>query len=139
MQFLIFKHALGQKLFNGELDIIIDNYALDPQIYYRKKCFEENLLLAVPASFDSNQRAASYQLTFTDVEKDLHRNPRFPGVPLKKFKDDPFVVLRAHNDTRERIDAICQRAVIQPNYILKLNQDEIKPLNRSIISIRLKQ
>lgn len=47
---------------------------------------------------------------------------RFPGVPLKKFKDDPFVVLRAHNDTRERIDAICQRAGIQPNYILKLNQ-----------------
>ena len=113
---------LEQKLFSGELDIIIDNYALDPQIYHRKKCFDENLLVAVPAAFDSNHRAASYQLAFADVEKNLHRNPRFPGVPLKKFKDDPFVVLRAHNDTRERIDAICRRAGIQPNYILKLNQ-----------------
>ena len=32
------------------------------------------------------------------------------------------MVLRAHNDTRERIDAICQRENIQPNYILKLDQ-----------------
>lgn len=113
---------LEQKLFNGELDIVIDNYALDPQIYQRKKCFQENLLLAVPASFASNQRAASYQLSFNDVENNLHRNSRFPGVPLKKFKEDPFVVLRAHNDTRERFDAICQRAEFQPDYILKLDQ-----------------
>ncbi len=113
---------LEQKLFSGELDIVIDNYDLNPQIYHRKHCFREQLLLAVPASYDSNRRAANYQLTASDVEKDLHRNPRFPGVPLKKFKDDPFVVLRAHNDTRERIDAICQRENIQPNYILKLDQ-----------------
>lgn len=113
---------LEQKLFKGELDIVIDNYAFDPRIYHRKKCFQENLLLAVPASFGSNQRASSYQLTFDDVQKNLHRNPRVPGVPLKKFKDDPFLVLRSHNDTRERIDALCQREGIQLNYILKLDQ-----------------
>lgn len=113
---------LEQKLFNGELDIVIDNYDLNLQIYHRMKCFQEQLLLAVPASFDSNRRAVNYQLTADDVAKDVHRNPRFSGVPLKKFKDDPFLVLRSHNDTRERIDAICQRENIQPNYILKLDQ-----------------
>lgn len=113
---------LEQKLFNGELDIVIDNYDLNPQIYQRQKCFQEQLLLAVPASFDSNRRAKTYQLTADDVIKDVHRNPRFPEVPLRKFKDDPFVVLRSHNDTRERIDAICQRENIQPNYVLKLDQ-----------------
>lgn len=113
---------LEQKLFSGELDIVIDNYDLDPQVYHRIKCFQEQLLLAVPASFDSNRRAVSYQLTAEDVESGRHRNPRFPGVRLCKFKDEPFVVLRAHNDTRERLDAICLRENISLNYILKLDQ-----------------
>lgn len=64
----------------------------------------------------------NYRLAAEDVAKAAYRNPRFPGVPLKKFKDESFVVLRSHNDTRERIDAICQRENIQPDYILKLDQ-----------------
>lgn len=113
---------LEQKLFKGELDIVIDNYDFDSRIYHRKKCFQENLLLAVPASFSSNQRVSSYQLTFDDVQNNVHRNPRVPGVPLRKFKNDPFLVLRSHNDTRKRLDALCQREGIQLNYILKLDQ-----------------
>ena len=54
---------LEQKLFAGELDIIIDNYLLDESIYEKKQFMEEHLLLAVPASFDSNKRAGKYQLT----------------------------------------------------------------------------
>ena len=68
---------------------------------------EEHLLLAVPASFDSNKRATKYRLSVDDVRGNVHLQPQFPGVPLKKFKDDPFIVLRAHNDTRERVEAIC--------------------------------
>ena len=51
---------LEQKLFAGELDIIIDNYLLDESIYEKKIFMEEHLLLAVPASFDSNKRATKY-------------------------------------------------------------------------------
>lgn len=32
---------LEQGLFNGELDIVIDNYDLNPKIYHRQKCFRE--------------------------------------------------------------------------------------------------
>lgn len=113
---------LEQKLFAGELDIIIDNYLLDESIYEKKIFMEEHLLLAVPASFDSNKRATKYRLSVDDVRGNVHLQPQFPGVPLKKFKDDPFIVLRAHNDTRERMEAICRRAGVQLNYSLKLNQ-----------------
>lgn len=113
---------LEQKLFAGELDIIIDNYLLDETIYEKKIFMEEHLLLAVPASFDSNKRATKYQLTVEDVRSDVHLQPEFPGVPLRKFKDEPFIVLRAHNDTRERVEAICSRAGVQLNISLKLNQ-----------------
>lgn len=113
---------LEQKLFAGELDIIIDNYLLDEAIYEKKKFMEEHLLLAVPASFESNKRAGKYQLTVEDVRRDVHLQPEFPGVPLRKFKDEQFVVLRAHNDTRERVEAICRRAGVTLNISLKLNQ-----------------
>ena len=56
------------------------------------------------------------------MRRDVHLQPEFPGVPLRKFKDEQFVVLRAHNDTRERVEAICRRAGVTLNISLKLNQ-----------------
>lgn len=113
---------LEEKLFEGELDIIIDNYKLDSKIYKGYEFMEEHLLLAVPKSFSSNKRAAMYQLTVDDVRKNLHTNSTFPGVPLKKFGEDPFVFLRPHNDTRQRVEAICARAGAKLHVSLKLNQ-----------------
>lgn len=113
---------LEGKLFAGELDFVIDNYILDEKIYEKKVFMEEHLILAVPASFASNRKAKKYQMTAQDIRNNLHLDPSFLGVPLKYFKKDPFVVLRSHNDTRERVEAICHRAGIQPNYVLKLNQ-----------------
>lgn len=113
---------LEQKLFAGELDIIIDNYILDSGIYEKEKFMEERLLLVVPSSFESNRNAEKYQLTAGDIKQNLHVSDTFPGVSLKKFKEEPFVMLRSHNDTRERVDAILKRAGVQFNYTLKLNQ-----------------
>lgn len=113
---------LEQKLFAGELDIIIDNYLLDESIYEKKIFMEEHLLVAVPFTFESNHNASKYQLSVEDVCQSVHLKPDFPGVPLEKFKDDPFIVLRSHNDTRERVEAICRRAGVRLNYTLKLNQ-----------------
>lgn len=113
---------LEQKLFAGDLDIIIDNYLLDENIYEKRVFMEEHLLLAVPSSYESNRSAAKYQLSVEDVRRDVHLNPDFEGVPLEKFKNDPFIVLRSHNDTRERVEAICRRAGVKLDYTLKLNQ-----------------
>ena len=113
---------LEEKIFAGELDILIDNYILDEKIYEKKIFMEEHLILAVPAAFESNKKVRKYQMTAEDIRNDLHLDPIFPGVPLQNFKDVPFVVLRSHNDTRERVEAICRRAGMQPKYSLKLNQ-----------------
>lgn len=113
---------LEKKLFDGELDIIIDNYKLDSKIYQRYNFMKEHLLLAVPKSFASNRRAAVYQLSVEDIRNNEHTKETFPGVPLKKFEDDPFVFLRLHNDTRQRVEAICARAGAKLHVTLKLNQ-----------------
>ena len=57
-----------------------------------------------------------------DIINDVHLNPSFPAVPLKKFQDEPFMVMRQNNDTRDRVEAICKRANISLNVTLKLNQ-----------------
>lgn len=115
-------NLLEKKLANGELDFVVDNYLLDEKVYDRISMMKERLLLAVPASFSSNRRASTYQLTVNDIINDVHLNLSFPAVPLKKFQDEPFMVMRQNNDTRDRVEAICKRANISLNVTLKLNQ-----------------
>lgn len=115
-------NLLEKKLANGELDFVVDNYLLDEKVYDRISMMKKRLLLAVPASFSSNRRASTYQLTVNDIINDVHLNPSFPAVPLKKFQDEPFMVMRQNNDTRDRVEAICKRANISLNVTLKLNQ-----------------
>ena len=48
--------------------------------------------------------------------------PEVYGVALKLFEQDPFLMLRAHNDTRERVEAICKRAGFVPRVAFKMDQ-----------------
>ncbi|MCI8639918.1 MAG: LysR family transcriptional regulator [Coprococcus sp.] len=113
---------LERKLFSGELDLLIDNYPMKESIYEKQYFMKERLLLAVPASFAGNQEARAWRLTAEDVINGVHTKPEIQGVDLKIFAEEPFVMLRLHNDTRERVEEICKRAGIQPSVVLKLNQ-----------------
>lgn len=115
-------NLLEQKISNGELDIVIDNCQLNKDHYEQKVLMKEHLLLAVPSFYASNRRATRYQLTAEDIKNNAHLSPNFPGIPLKKFADDPFITLRSPNDTRKRMEAICQNAGIRLNITLKLDQ-----------------
>ncbi len=113
---------LEKKLFSGELDVLLENYPLDSEIYDRRFFKTEHLLLAVPANFSGNEGAKSWSLTIDDIRAGVHTRPEVHGVPLKLFEEEPFVVLRAHNDTRERVESICKRAGITPKVSWKLDQ-----------------
>ena len=113
---------LEQKVSNGDLDIVLDNYQVNKELYEQKVFMEEHLILAVPTSYTSNRRATRYQLNAEDIRNDVHLNSSFPGIPLKKFADEPFIALRSPNDTRKRMEAICQSAGVKLNMVLKLDQ-----------------
>jgi hypothetical protein len=113
---------LEKLLFDGEIDLVLDNYPMDPEIYDRRFFKEENLLLAVPKTYGSNIAADVWGLTANDIKQGKHRRPEAHGAPLKIFENDPFVLLRAHNDTRERVENICKRAGIAPSISWKLDQ-----------------
>ena len=113
---------LVDKLDAGSLDLLLDNRTLDPEIYSRKILQEERLLMAVPATFSSNQQTKSYALTAADVKAGLHLNTHTAPVPMHYFKDDPFLLLREGNDTRERAANICHANHFAPFIKLELDQ-----------------
>ncbi len=113
---------IEEKLFAGELDIVMDNYLLDEKTFIKEPVMEEHLMLLVPQSMASNENVHEYRLTLDDILNDRHLAAGCAGVPLKNFAGEPFLVLRSHNDLRKRADGIFANAGIRPNYILKLNQ-----------------
>ncbi|MCI8319085.1 MAG: LysR family transcriptional regulator [Lachnospiraceae bacterium] len=115
-------YKLEQKAASGELDLVIDNYQVDPKQYKTHTLTEEHLLLAVPASFHANRSATRYQLSWEDVKNNVHLNPTRPGISLKKFANEPLLTLRQPNDTRKRMEAIYQNAGVKFSPILKLDQ-----------------
>ena len=99
---------LGEKLFAGALDLMIDNQVMDDFVYEKTFLCEEHLLLVVPGHFASNGKVKEYALTISDVKADRHLDPAVPSVPLEVFRGEPFLLLKAGNDTRIRAEKICR-------------------------------
>lgn len=119
--------ALEKKLFEGELDLVLDNYHFSDEVYNHHFFQEEHLLLAVPVSFQSNIQLSKLninglQLTANNIRENIHLKKECPLVPLETFYEDPFLLLRSGNDTRERSDILLKNASITPNIVLKLDQ-----------------
>lgn len=113
---------LEDQLFSGVLDFVIDNYRLNETIYEKHLFCRECLILTVPQKFSSNRLAQEYQLSIDHIRQGVHLKPATKPVPLALFAHDPFIFLRAGNDTRMRADKIFQENGITPKIILELDQ-----------------
>lgn len=113
---------LEEKLFSGNLDIVLDNYPLDDAIYNKNLFGEEHLLLAIPASFAINQSLRRFQLTLEDIVTGRHKTDVTAAIPMNCIADIPFILLRHGNDTRVRADNICTQVQIKPKIVLELDQ-----------------
>lgn len=113
---------LENHLQSGYLDLIIETYPFNPQLFARDEYCAESLLLAVPKRFEINDRYTEYQLTAEDIRQDRHILPETPCVPLVQFKNEPFLFLRHGNDTRIRAEKICKKHGFSPKIVLYLDQ-----------------
>ena len=113
---------LTEKLNTGILDLLLDNSVLDPLVFGRKVIQEDHLLMAVPVDFASNMEVVPYALTAADVKAGHHLSPKQKPVPMHYFRDDPFLLLRERNDTRERAMTICKENHFTPKIRLELDQ-----------------
>lgn len=113
---------LEDQLCTGTLDFVIDNYSLNETVYEKHFFCSESLILTVPQKFPSNNLAQEYQLSIDDIRKGRHLTSSPKAVPLSLFAHDPFILLRAGNDTRIRAEKILQENNLTPNIFLELDQ-----------------
>lgn len=113
---------LEKMLFAGTLDLVLDNHIFNDNVYTKQFFVSEHLILAVPRQFVSNGQARECQLTGNDILAGRHLEEETPAVPLSLFAKDPFILLKAGNDTRTRAEKICQYGGISPNILLELDQ-----------------
>lgn len=113
---------LEKQLFSGSLDLVIDNYPFSDTIYDRHFFCKEQLLLAVPAELAREKGPDTCCLDAASIKNGSYEECCVCPDILQHFAHDPFLLLRAGNDTRERSDLLLKSAGLAPHVPLKLDQ-----------------
>lgn len=106
----------------GTIDIAIDNYKYDEGEYIKQFKFKDNILLAVPKKSIANKYVKEFALSYDEIVSGKFLDDSIDSIPLKVFKDEPFILLKEGNDTRTRADKKFIYEKIKPNIILELEQ-----------------
>jgi DNA-binding transcriptional LysR family regulator len=112
-------HAMLQE---GTLDVIMDNFTLDPHIYDRLIYKSERLFLAVPKQFEINRRMGHYSIPAEDIAQGPDAWKNYCAVPLTAFSGEPFIFLKPENDTGKRARMFCSNAGFVPKVLFEMDQ-----------------
>lgn len=113
---------LTKLLGEGSIDLVLDNSTMEDQLFSRSTYGEDYILLAVPKTFEINEKLKKYQLTREQVKNKAFLAESMPTVPLAKFEHLPFILLKPNNDTREKSIKICQKANFKPTVLFEVDQ-----------------
>lgn len=113
---------LEDMLRNGTLDMVIDYSLTSYDDYDYHKLTDEHLVLSVPKAFSINAELSAFQLTMKDIKNGRDLDPATPAVPMEKFREVPFVLLKRKNDTRRRALNICLEAGFEPKISFEAEQ-----------------
>jgi len=105
---------LEEMLSKGNVDMIIDYSLPSYEVFDYKKLTDEVLVLTVPASFPINEKLEKYQIPVEAIKNGDFLTDAYPSVPLSKFAETPFVLLKRKNDTYKRAIQICSEAGFEP-------------------------
>lgn len=113
---------LAVLLQTGKIDLLIDNCILDDAVFDRSIFQEEHLLLAVPERFEVNKELEAFQIPVEMIKDGSFLNTEIKTVPVEKFRDEPFIMLKPENDTGKRAVNIFQEHGLAPRIIFELDQ-----------------
>ena len=82
----------------------------------------EEVVLAVPADFPVVQELKADRLTFGQIRSGAYREKTGGGVPLTRFRDVPFLLLKSGNDLHDRAGQMCRAAGFEPGVAMYLDQ-----------------
>lgn len=113
-------YELKKMLLKKEIDLTFVSRPTKEPNFKNKFIFQDELVLAVPASFPVNQSLTSYAMTSKEF---LHPSHLFyPAVDMRAFADTPFVLLKSSYDLRHRADLFFKAAGISPDIRMEASQ-----------------
>lgn len=113
---------LISRLQDRSIDFFLEVDELASPQLERLVCGEERVILAVPASWEINERLGEYRLTAEDIHARKHLSGQVPAVDLGMFADKPYVLLREGNDSFQRAVVICRSAGFTPKPAMMVDQ-----------------
>lgn len=111
---------LEQALIQGSVDLVLDNCPMNENHCVQHQLGTELLLAAVPEAVCPE--GVKRYLTHQDIRNGLHLAKNAPVLQPQAMASVPVIALRKGNDTRIRMDAICQEAGVAPRLQLEVDQ-----------------
>lgn len=102
---------------NESLDLVLETAMEKDDTSIKRYLFrKENLILAVPESFPVNRKLQPYRLSRQEILSKSFLKPEVEAVPLKEFKDVPFITMKPGNDMyKTRRENVPQRRFYDEN------------------------
>lgn len=113
---------LTQCLQSGVVDFVLDVDTLDPNLFTGSVWGQEELILAVPAALDVNERLKDRRLTFEQVHSGSGLEEAGPRTGLEAFQEEEFLLLKKGNDIYRRALSMCRSAGFKPKVSMYMDQ-----------------
>nr|WP_243019614.1 LysR family transcriptional regulator [Clostridium sp. AM30-24] len=107
---------------SGQFNITIDVEALDPEMFESVTLGYEYMVMAVPASFEVNDRMKQYQISREAILNRSFLDDSVPAVDLSLVAKEPFLMLKKHHDAYRRSMDICAHSGFEPNIVMSFDQ-----------------
>lgn len=112
---------MKEKLFAGEIDLMIDSCDMDESIYNEYIYNRENLILMIPFNIPCSPEVEQYRLSFDDIMNIKHTGPYVKPLPLNLVGDIPFIWMTPETDTYLKAMKLCDIYSIDPPIRMSFN------------------
>lgn len=113
---------LRELLEREEIDIIVDSFDDTMSVYEGYPLTSERIFLCVPKDRAINDTLKEFRMRPRDVCKGKAGVLKTPCVPLEKFRDEKFVLLKSGNDMYYRAMRLFEKTGVQPNVSFSVDQ-----------------
>ncbi|MFQ9209904.1 MAG: hypothetical protein ACLR3S_12805 [Clostridium fessum] len=108
---------------NESLDLVLETAMEKDDTSIKRYLFrKENLILAVPERFPVNRKLQPYRLSRQEILSKSFLKPEVEAVPLKEFKDVPFITMKPGNDMYKRGAKICRNSGFTMKTVMMVDQ-----------------
>lgn len=112
---------LRRALLEDEVDLVLDSYDFPEAGLDRTALLSEEILLAVPRSYDVNRNLAGQGILPTALF-DGANLADLPPLPVTAFAKEPFLLLKSGHDMRRRADALMSEKKMSPRVLFSVDQ-----------------